>query len=115
MADAPALEQALDNLITNALDAMPRGGRLRLSVRPQNGHLLVTVADNGTGIAPDDLPRVFTPFHTTKRTGIGVGLPLARRTVERLGGSLRLESTPGAGTQAILTLPLRPPTSTETE
>ena len=114
-ADAPALEQALDNLLTNALDAMPRGGRLRLSVRPQNGHLLVTVADSGTGISPDDLKRVFTPFHTTKRTGIGVGLPLARRTVERLGGRLWLESTLGAGTQAILTLPLKPRTSTETQ
>ena len=114
-ADAPALEQALDNLITNALDAMPKGGRLRLSVLPQNGHLLVTVADNGTGISPDDLQRVFTPFHTTKRTGIGVGLPLARRSVERLGGSLRLESTLGAGTQAILTLPLRPRQSSDAE
>lgn len=114
-ADGPALEQALDNLITNALDAMPKGGSLRLSVQPQNGHLLVTVADNGTGISPDDLQRVFTPFHTTKRTGIGVGLPLARRTVERLGGSLRLESTLGAGTQAILTLPLRPPKSSDAE
>ena len=112
-ADAPALEQALDNLISNALDAMPQGGRLRLSVLPQDKGLTVTVADTGVGISPDDLERVFTPFHTTKRTGIGVGLPLARRSIERLGGSLRLESTPGVGTQAILRLPLKRLDTTE--
>jgi signal transduction histidine kinase len=114
-ADAPALEQALDNLVSNALDAMPQGGELRLSVWPLDKGLRVTVADTGVGISRDDLQRVFTPFHTTKRTGIGVGLPLARRSAERLGGSLRLESTPGVGTQAILELPLHPPRSADTE
>ncbi len=63
------------------------------------------MADTGVGIAPADLERVFQPFHTTKRTGVGVGLPLARRTIERLGGSLRLFSWQGEGTQAVLTLP----------
>jgi two-component system, NtrC family, sensor histidine kinase HydH len=115
LADAPALEQALDNLISNALDAMPKGGRLRLVVVPRDKGLEVTVADNGVGISPEDLKRVFTPFHTTKRTGIGVGLPLARRSIERLGGSLRLLSTLGAGTQAILSLPLQPPTVPKTD
>lgn len=108
-ADAPALEQALDNLVSNALDAMPQGGELTLSVQPLDRGLRVTVADTGVGISPEDLQRVFTPYHTTKRTGIGVGLPLARRSAERLGGSLRLESRLGAGTQAILELPLNPP------
>jgi signal transduction histidine kinase len=108
-ADAPALEQALDNLVSNALDAMPQGGELTLSVQPLDLGLRVTVADTGVGISPEDLERVFTPYHTTKRTGIGVGLPLARRSAERLGGSLRLESRLGAGTQAILELPLNPP------
>jgi two-component system, NtrC family, sensor histidine kinase HydH len=115
LADAPALEQALDNLVSNALDAMPRGGELRLTVAPQDKGLEVTVADTGVGMSPEDLKRVFTPFHTTKRTGIGVGLPLARRSIERLGGSLRLLSTLGAGTQAILSLPLRPPTTAHTD
>jgi signal transduction histidine kinase len=115
LADAPALEQALDNLISNALDAMPKGGRLRLVVVPHGKGLEVTVADNGVGISPEDLRRVFTPFHTTKRTGIGVGLPLARRSIERLGGSLKLLSTLGAGTQAILNLPLQPPTPPSTD
>ena len=106
-ADAPALEQALDNLISNALDAMPRGGRLSLRATVDGGQLLLSVADNGTGISPADLERVFTPFHTTKRTGLGVGLPLARRSIERLGGSLQLESRLGGGTLARVRLPLQ--------
>lgn len=106
-ADAPALEQALDNLVSNAIDAMPKGGELRLSVEVRKGQLELKVADTGVGIAPADLERVFMPFHTTKRTGVGVGLPLARRTIESLGGSLRLFSWQGEGTQAVLTLPLR--------
>jgi signal transduction histidine kinase len=106
-ADAPALEQALDNLVSNAIDAMPKGGELRLSLEVRKGQLELKVADTGVGIAPADLERVFMPFHTTKRTGVGVGLPLARRTIESLGGSLRLFSWQGEGTQAVLTLPLR--------
>lgn len=114
-ADAPALEQALDNLVSNALDAMPQGGALRLSVQPRDRSVRITVADSGVGISPEDLERVFTPYHTTKRTGIGVGLPLARRTAERLGGSLWLESALGTGTRAILELPLDPPRSSAPE
>ncbi len=112
MADAPALEQALDNLVSNAIDAMPQGGELRLSITERKGRLELQVADTGVGIAPADLERVFLPFHTTKRTGVGVGLPLARRTIERLGGSLRLFSWQGEGTQAVLTLPTATPRST---
>ncbi|MCB2017915.1 MAG: HAMP domain-containing histidine kinase [Hydrogenophaga sp.] len=114
-ADGPALEQALDNLIANALDAMPDGGDLRLTVSPHEEGLKVIVADTGCGISAEDLKRVFTPFHTTKRTGLGVGLPLARRSVERLGGRLWLESQPGAGTRAILTLPRNPVSKNESE
>lgn len=105
LADVPALEQALDNLVCNAVDAMPQGGELRLTIAERKDRLELQVADTGAGIAPADLERVFLPFHTTKRTGLGVGLPLARRTIERLGGSLRLLSQQGRGTQAVLTLP----------
>jgi two-component system, NtrC family, sensor histidine kinase HydH len=105
LADKPALEQALDNLISNALDAMPKGGELSLTITQHKRSLELHVADTGTGIAAADLERVFIPFHTTKRTGLGVGLPLARRTIERSGGSLRLLSQTGRGTLAILTLP----------
>jgi len=106
LADQPALEQALDNLVANALDAMPRGGELRLGITQHKRSLALQVADTGSGIAAGDLERVFIPFHTTKRTGLGVGLPLARRTVARSGGSLHLSSQAGAGTLAVLTLPV---------
>ena len=111
-ADAAALEQALDNLVANAIDAMPQGGELRLTIGERKGALELQVADTGVGIAPADLERVFQPFHTTKRTGVGVGLPLARRSIERLGGTLRLFSWQGEGTQAVLTLPTAHPRST---
>jgi two-component system, NtrC family, sensor histidine kinase HydH len=114
-ADAPALEQAFDNLMTNALDAMPDGGQLHLTAQEEGRGLLVTVSDTGVGLGKDDLERVFLPFHTTKRTGLGVGLPLARRSVERLGGSLQLQSQPGEGTQARVFLPLVPPTRPEAD
>jgi two-component system, NtrC family, sensor histidine kinase HydH len=113
LADQPALEQALDNLVANAIDAMPDGGELRLNIAQHKRHLELQVADTGTGIAPGDLERVFVPFHTTKRTGLGVGLPLARRTIERSGGSLRLLSTVGEGTLAVLTLPVAPANTTD--
>ncbi|GAA6142383.1 ATP-binding protein [Hydrogenophaga sp. 5NK40-0174] len=106
LADAPALEQAMDNLIANAIDAMPEGGKLRISASRQGKALRVVIADTGVGMSAEDLQRVFVPFHTTKRTGLGVGLPLARRTLERLGGSLRLRSQLGEGTQAELSLPI---------
>jgi two-component system, NtrC family, sensor histidine kinase HydH len=105
-ADAPALEQALDNLIGNALDAMPQGGELRLKATAQGEKLQITVSDNGVGMSAADLDRVFTPFHTTKRTGLGVGLPLAKRSIERLGGRLTLQSRLGEGTMAIVQLPM---------
>ena len=106
-ADAPALEQVVDNLVSNALDAMPSGGQLRLSAALEKGVLSLVVADNGVGISADDLERVFTPFHTTKRSGLGVGLPLARRSIERLGGTLTLESRLGQGTSARIRWPVR--------
>lgn len=106
-ADAPALEQVVDNLVSNALDAMPSGGQLRLSAALEKGVLSLVVADNGVGISAEDLERVFTPFHTTKRSGLGVGLPLARRSIERLGGTLTLESRLGEGTSARIRWPVR--------
>lgn len=98
LADAQALEQALDNLVVNALDAMPSGGTLTVAATRRDGGIELRISDTGAGIAPDDLERVFQPFYSTKRTGLGVGLPLVRRTIERLGGQIRLSSVQGQGT-----------------
>jgi signal transduction histidine kinase len=106
-ADRAQLEQALLNLVTNALDAMPEGGRLSLAARPDGEGVALVVQDSGTGIPPDDLPRVFDPLFTTKPPGkgTGLGLPILREIVEAHGGTVRLESRAGEGTAAVVRLP----------
>lgn len=104
LADEQALEQALDNLVVNALDAMPSGGTLTVAAMRRDGGIELRISDTGVGIASDDLDRVFQPFHSTKRTGLGVGLPLVRRTIERLGGQIRLSSVLGQGTSVSIVL-----------
>lgn len=111
VADPVALEQAIDNLVSNALDAMPEGGTLRLRVRVRHGHLDVMIQDTGMGMDDEALARAFTPFHTSKRTGLGVGLALVKRTAERLGGSVSLRSRQGEGTLATLSLKQATPPS----
>jgi len=104
--DAVVLAQVLHSVIANAIDATPAGGRVEGRVeRAPQGRVRVSIADTGQGIRPEHLEAVFKPFFTTKKEGLGLGLALARRTVERVGGSIRLQSTPGAGTTVILELP----------
>jgi signal transduction histidine kinase len=105
-ADRVQLEQALLNLVSNAVDAMPDGGRLSLAARPDAEGVLLVVADTGDGIPPEDLPRVFDPLYTTKPPGkgTGLGLPILREIVEAHGGSVRLESRAGEGTTAVVCL-----------
>ncbi len=119
-ADADRLTQVFLNLARNALEAMePEGGRLRIVTRMSLDHRLdpadgarlpgvvIEFEDSGAGIAPELLPRVTTPFVTTKARGSGLGLALARHFVALHGGILQLESVPGRGTCARVTLPLR--------
>lgn len=104
--DAALLGQVFSSVIANALDAMSHAGSLTVSSRlqPDRGHVEVLITDTGSGIAQDDLDKIFKPFHTTKAKGLGLGLPLARRIIERSGGTLYLSSTPGAGTTVHLLL-----------
>jgi signal transduction histidine kinase len=104
--DRVQLEQALLNLVSNAADAMPDGGRLSLAARPDGDGVALVVSDTGEGIPPEDLPRVFDPLYTTKPPGkgTGLGLPILREIVEAHGGSVRLESRAGAGTSAVVCL-----------
>lgn len=111
--DAGGLEQALFNLIINARDAMPDGGNLilRTANRQTDGNgpdvVTLTVEDTGMGIAPSDLDRVFEPFFSTKPEGkgTGLGLPMVRGFIEQSGGTVEIESRPGAGTRITLALP----------
>jgi len=105
--DAGQIEQVVLALLMNAMDAMPRGGNLWLSTRAEGGQVLIQVRDDGVGIAPDLLPRIFEPFLTTKETGKGVGLGLAisRGIVEQHGGTIEVASELGRGTTFTVRLP----------
>ena len=105
LADAGVLEQVLQSIVGNAVDALPQGGRLEVSTLQEEAGAAIVVRDHGPGIAAKDLANVFKPFYTTKARGVGLGLPLARRLVERMGGTLTLDSIPGEGTTVRIALP----------
>ncbi len=107
-ADLFKLEHALGNVLKNALQAMPGGGRLRVQVAPGPGSHEVTVliADSGVGIAEADLSKIFQPFYSTKSGGTGLGLAMTARIIEAHGGRVRVASTLGLGTEFIFVLPL---------
>jgi two-component system NtrC family sensor kinase len=109
-ADPAQLEQALLHLVTNAIDAMPSGGHLDLAARRQGGDVIFSVTDDGVGIPPDDLARVFEPLYTTKPRGqgTGLGLPIVREIVAAHGGTVSLESRLGIGTTAVVRIPVTP-------
>ena len=106
LADRDQVLQVLLNLVQNALDAMPAGGKVRIVARRDGRVVRFDVADSGAGIPPGDLDRVFEPYFTTKEGGTGLGLAIAQRIAEEHGGSLTAASTPGAGATFTLRLPV---------
>jgi two-component system, NtrC family, sensor kinase len=111
-ADEGQLRQALINLLRNAADAMgDGGGAVTIATRPAGGGgVAVEVRDTGPGIAPEDLPRIFEPFFSTKEGGTGLGLALTHQIVAEHGGRIDVDSVPGRGTTFVMTLPpLTPP------
>jgi len=107
--DGAQIEQVLLALMMNALDAMPQGGNLwvNMTLQPDENVVRIVIRDDGTGIAPEILPRLFEPFLTTKETGKGVGLGLAisRSILERHGGKIAVQSELGRGTTFTIVLP----------
>ncbi len=106
--DAALLAQVIGSLVTNALEAMAGPGKIVLRGRlsREGGRVELCVADTGPGMSRERLRNAFKPFQSTKARGLGLGLPLARRIVERLGGRIALESEPGRGLTVRLELPL---------
>ena len=104
-----AMFQVVANLAKNAVDSMPSHGSLLLTATVRDGRLRVAVADTGNGIPDEIQERIFEPFFTTKEVGegSGLGLPICQRIVERLGGTLVVESEVGAGTRVTIDLPVR--------
>lgn len=96
--DAQQLEQVFFNLLKNALEAVPDGGRIGLSVTTDDHWVNVSILDNGAGIPADLLGRIFDPYVTTKAKGNGLGLMIVRRIVEAHGGTISCASNPGEGT-----------------
>ncbi len=106
------IEQLIFNLIQNAVDAQPNGGRITVrTIVGGNGRLCIFVNDGGAGIPPDVMPHIFEPFFTTKAAdkGTGLGLAVAQRIAEDHGGSIRVESAPDRGSTFIVDLPATPP------
>lgn len=104
-ADRHRFEQALANLVNNALDASPAGTTVTFRGGRDASGVWVAVQDRGPGMDEDTLARVQEPFYTTRATGSGLGLPMARRVAEAHGGRLTLMSAPGRGTIATVSLP----------
>ncbi len=101
------IKQAVLNLAVNALDAMPDGGVLTLDLSAKGGRAELRITDTGSGIAEDVVPHIFEMHYTTKRTGTGVGLYVARQVISRHQGTIDLvQSKGGAGTTFLITLPV---------
>lgn len=108
-ADEALMRHVLISLIANALDAMPQGGELTVTSRIEKGgnRVEIVIKDTGCGIPKGQMEKIFKPFYTTKSKGMGIGLSLAKRIIERHGGTLLLESEEGMGTTASLRLPMK--------
>ena len=107
LADPSQVEQAFRNVIVNALQAMPDGGRLTVRAEATGSDaVVVSVSDTGAGISPENLEQVFEPLFTTKAKGIGLGLALAKLFIEAHDGTITAESEEGKGTTIIVRLPI---------
>lgn len=100
------LTHVFNSLIANAVEAMPDGGALNVDITAADRYVQVQLRDSGIGVSADELPRIFAPFFTTKRKGLGLGLPLVKRIVTRFGGSVTLTSKQGKGAVVTVLLPI---------
>jgi len=105
--DPTFTRRALTNLINNAIQAMPSGGKLEISAYPEKDSVCLIIADTGVGIPDDVKAKVFTPMFTTKAKGQGLGLAVVKRLVEAQGGNITFESKVGEGTKFLIKLPLQ--------
>lgn len=108
-ADADQIKQVLWNIVLNGLQAVGEGGVVVVATALEDGRAKVCVRDNGPGIAPHALARLFEPFLSTKRDGVGLGLAIAHRIVEAHGGRIEVESNQEGGTAVEISLPVRRP------
>jgi signal transduction histidine kinase len=117
IADPSQLHQVLVNLVVNAIQAMPAGGKVRIDTRAVDQQVMLAVEDDGVGMSDDVLKKIFIPFFTTKdvHEGTGLGLPVVHGIVTSHGGTVSVESTPGCGARFEIRLPQAPPQQNEEE
>jgi signal transduction histidine kinase len=107
IADPDLLKRILANLVNNAVQAMPKGGKLTLNASRERGDVVITVEDTGEGIPIEVRPKLFTPLFTTKSRGQGFGLAVVKRMTEAMRGTVAFESEIGKGTKFTLRFPDR--------
>jgi len=106
LGDGEKIQQLALNLLLNAIQASPRGGAIQVLLSGRDSGLVtLEVKDEGTGVPPEHIASVFEPFFTTRTSGTGLGLPIAKGIVERHGGTIALSSPPGQGTRVTISLP----------
>jgi two-component system nitrogen regulation sensor histidine kinase NtrY len=106
-ADADLLHRAFQNLLLNALDAMPAGGTLTMRTTEHEGNIRIEVADTGKGLTPEECSRLFTPYYTTKVQGTGLGLAIVQSVISDHHGTISVSSDEGRGTTFRIELPQR--------
>ena len=100
------MARALANIVENALHAMPGAGTLTIDASGEADAIALRITDTGVGMDDEALGRVFEPYFSTKTTGTGLGLPIARRNIELIGGAIDVTSAKGIGTTVVVRLPL---------
>ena len=108
LADTEKLKQVFVNIIVNAAEAMPAGGKLEIMTKQTDNLLVISFSDTGEGILAKDKLRIFDPFYTTKKTGTGLGLSISYQSIQLHGGTIDMESTQDKGTIFIISLPVIP-------
>lgn len=104
--DPDRIKRVLDNLLKNAVEAMPKGGRLTVNVKKRGDSAVIDVKDTGSGIPPEVMVNLFTPFFSNKKGGTGLGLAFSKQAVEAHGGKISVRTKVGKGTTFRITLPL---------
>lgn len=103
--DRDIIKQALLNIVINGCQVMPDGGQLKFETARENGHILITITDEGPGIPPEVIDKIFNLYFTTKPTGSGIGLAQAFRAVQLHNGQIRVDSEPGRGATFQIVIP----------
>jgi len=98
------MDRVLGNLLTNAVQAMPQGGRLIINATKTDDDIVLTIADTGVGISPEMILKIFQPLVTTKAKGMGMGLAVCKRLLDAQGAEIKIESRPDSGTIVIITM-----------